>query len=80
MFFYFFEDYEDYKEKIYKGSRLKLKWYEIAMVIFLPLSLLLLTLSLSLKLNYFVTILSLVFLILSVLLLWKYTDHCFKRN
>lgn len=77
MFFYFFEDY---KEKIYKGSRRKLKWYEVAMIIFLPLSLLLLTLSLSLKLNYIVTILSLVFLILSVMLLWKYTDHCFKRN
>lgn len=35
MFYYFFDEY---KEKIYKGSRRKLVWYEILMIVVLMLS------------------------------------------
>ncbi len=77
MFVYFLEEY---KEKIYKSSQRKLKWYEIAMLTFLFLSSSLSALLPLLKINYIVTILPFVFVIVFVFIILRYYNYCLKKN
>lgn len=77
MFLYFFEDY---KEKVYKGSRRKLMWYEIIMIVFMFLSMFLFLLSSISGWNNAVKIVLFSVLLLSVIIVWIYTNIMFKKN
>lgn len=75
--FYFLEDY---KEKVYSGSRRKVIWYEKVMFAALLISLALYLLPYSLKWNAIVAIVSFSILILSFIIIFIYSDMSFRRN
>lgn len=67
-------------KNIKKSSQRKLTWYEIAMLIFLFLSSFLSGLLPLLKINYIVIILPFVFVIVFVLIIWRYHNYYLKKN
>lgn len=77
MFLYFFEDY---KEKIYKGSRRKLKWYEILMISLIFLGGLICALFLTLKANYILTLSFFCFYSLYSIGIVIYSNILFNKN
>lgn len=77
MFLFFFEDY---KEKVYNGSRRKLTWYEKVMIAFMLISVTLLLLAVSLKWNNIVVIVFASMVVLSVAVIMVYSDIRFQRN
>lgn len=77
MFFYFFEEY---KEKIYKGSRRKLKWYEIILLSAIIIVTLLFLLAFALKWGTTVTTVLFSVLLLLVAFVWIHTNRDLKKN
>ena len=77
MFFYFFEEY---KEKIYKGSRRELKWYEIILLSAIIIVTLLFLLAFTLKWGTTVTTVLFSVLLLLVAFVWIHTNRDLKKN
>ena len=77
MFFYFFEEY---KEKIYKGSRRKLKWYEIILLSAIIIVTLLFLLAFTLTWGTTVTTVLFSVLLLLVAFVWIHTNRDLKKN
>ena len=77
MFFYFFEEY---KENIYKGSRRKLKWYEIILLSAIIIFTLLFLLAFTLKWGTTVTTVLFSVLLLLVAFVWIHTNRDLKKN
>ena len=67
MFYYFFEDY---KEKIYKGSRGRLNWFERIMFIWLIFSFLFFAFSLVLNFHILIKIIAIALLLIVLILIW----------
>lgn len=77
MFYYFFEEY---KEKVYKESINKLKWYEFVMIGFIILDLLLLVLSSALKWDIALIISLIVLLFILLIIVAIYSNEKFSHN
>lgn len=77
MFYYFFEEYKD---KIYKGSRRKLKWYEILLLSAIVFDSLLCMLSFALRGRTIKFAILFGVLLLLVATAWIYTNRYFKKN